>query len=133
MRAAWGSGARAQGIRFLASGALNTIVTYALYCVLVAFLHPQVAYAIVFALGIVVAYVLNSRYVFGKRVRLATAAVYPLVYAAQYALSALLVGVLMRAGLGPRIALGIALALVMPLSFVLNRLVLARSGPKVGR
>ena len=74
---------------------------------LVAFLHPQVAYAIVFALGIVVAYVLNSRFVFGKRVRLATAAVYPLVYAAQYALSALLIGVLMRAGLGPRIALAL--------------------------
>ena len=40
--------ARAQGLRFLASGAANTAITYALYCGLVFFVHPQLAYAIVF-------------------------------------------------------------------------------------
>lgn len=118
--------ARAQGLRFLASGAANTAITYALYCVLVFFLHPQVAYAIVFALGIAMAYVVNSRYVFGAPLRMSTAAFYPLVYAVQYALSALLIALLTHAELGPRVALAITIALVTPVSFVLNRFALAR-------
>ena len=62
--------------------------------------------------------------------RIATATVYPLVYAAQYALNALLIDVLTKRGVGPRIALAIALAVVTPVSFVLNRWVLARSASK---
>jgi putative flippase GtrA len=118
--------AGAQGLRFLASGAANTVITYALYCVLVFFLHPQVAYAIVFALGIAIAYVVNSRYVFRAPLRMFTAAFYPLVYAVQYALSALLIALLTQAEMGPRVALAIAIALVTPVSFVLNRFALAR-------
>ncbi len=118
---------RAQGARFLAFGALNTLATYALYCVLVAFIAPQPAYAIVFALGIGLAYVLNSRYVFAAPIRAGTAALYPLVYAAQYGANALLIDVFIGAGLGPRAALAVALVIVTPLSFVLNRRVLTRN------
>jgi putative flippase GtrA len=121
--------AGAQGLRFLVSGAANTAVTYALYCVLVFFLHPQVAYAIVFVLGIALAYFINARYVFRAPLRVSTAAVYPLVHAVQYALSALLIGMFTDAGLGPRVALAITIALVTPLSFLLNRLALARRRP----
>ena len=121
--------AGAQGLRFLASGAANTAITYALYCGLVFFVHPQLAYAIVFVLGIGIAYLINSTYVFRAPLRMATAAFYPLVYAVQYALGALLIGVFTHAGLGPRVALAIAIALVTPVSFVLNRIVLARKRP----
>jgi putative flippase GtrA len=117
----------AQGARFLAFGALNTLATYALYCVLVALIAPQAAYAIVFALGIGLAYVLNSRYVFATPIRAGTAALYPLVYAAQYGANALLIDVFIGAGLGPRAALAVALVIVTPLSFVLNHLVLTRN------
>jgi putative flippase GtrA len=119
---------RTQGARFLAFGALNTLATYALYCVLVAFIAPQPAYAIVFALGIALAYVLNSRYVFAAPIRARTAALYPLVYIAQYAANALLIDAFIGTGLGPRAALAAALVIVTPLSFALNRLVLTRSG-----
>lgn len=122
----------AQGLRFLAAGAANTAITYALYCVLVFFVHPQIAYAIVFALGIALAYLINSRYVFRAPLRMSTAAFYPLVYAVQYALSALLIGVLTQRGLGPRVALAITIALVTPVSFVLNRIALARKRPARG-
>ncbi len=123
----------AQGVRFLAFGALNTLATYALYCVLVAFIAPQIAYAMVFALGIGLAYVFNSRFVFGSRMRASTATLYPLVYVAQYVANAILIEVLGRLGLGPRVALAVALALVTPLSFLLNYLVLARHSPMDGR
>jgi len=126
MRPPTGSGIGPQGVRFLASGALNTLVTYALYCVLVAFLAPQAAYALVFVLGIGLAYVLNARFVFGARMRAASATLYPLVYIVQYGASALLIALFTGAGLGPRLALAIALVVVTPLSFVGNRLLLTR-------
>jgi putative flippase GtrA len=122
-----------QAARFLASGTFNTLATYALYCALVAFMHPQIAYAIVFALGIVVAYLLNARFVFRSPLRVSSARVYPLVYLGQYALNALLIGVLTGIGAGPRIALALALALVTPLSFALNRIVLTGGASKGGR
>ncbi len=125
--------AGAQGVRFLAFGALNTLATYALYCILVAFIAPQIAYAIVFVLGIGIAYIFNSRFVFGTRMRLSTATFYPLIYIAQYAANAILIEILARAGLGPRVALAIALAFVTPLSFLLNRLVLSRRAPTIER
>jgi putative flippase GtrA len=128
-----GNRTRAQGLRFLTAGALNTLFTYALYCLLVVFVHPQIAYAVVFAIGIGVAYLLNSCFVFATRMRIGTATVYPLVYAAQYAANALLIDALTRSGLGPRSALAIALVLVTPLSFVLNRMVLTRTTSKGGR
>ena len=47
-----GQDLRAEGVRFVLFGLFNTAVTYLAYCLLVFVLHPQVAYAIVFALGI---------------------------------------------------------------------------------
>jgi putative flippase GtrA len=118
--------ARAEGVRFIAFGALNTLATYALFCVLVAFIAPQVAYAIVYVLGIGLAYLLNSRFVFATPLRARSAALYPLVYVAQYVANALLIGAFTGAGLGPRTALALALVIVTPLSFMLNRRVLTR-------
>ena len=117
---------RAQGARFVAFGALNTIATYAIYCGLVALISPQMAYAIVFALGIGLAFVLNSKFVFRTRVRLGLVALYPIVYIVQYGANALLIDWLTGADLGPRAALAVALIIVTPLSFVLNRLILTR-------
>ncbi len=122
-----------RGARFLAFGVLNTLATYALYCILVAFIAPQIAYAIVFALGIGLAYIFNSRFVFGSRMRASTATLYPLVYVAQYGSNAILIEVLANLGLGPRAALAVALVFVTPLSFLLNYLVLGRRSPTAER
>ena len=84
------------------------------------------AYAIVFALGLGLAFVLNSKFVFRTRVRLGLAALYPIVYIVQYGANALLIDWFTGAGLGPRAALAVALIIVTPLSFVLNRLILSQ-------
>lgn len=120
------AGIGAQGARFLAVGALNTAATYGIYCVLVAFIAPQAAYAMVFALGVGAAYVLNSRFVFGATMHVRSATLYPLVYVLQYAANALLIDAFIGTGLGARAALALALVVVTPLSFLLNRLVLSR-------
>ena len=123
--------ARGQALRFIAFGALNTLVTYALYCAIVTFISPQVAYAIVFVLGIALAFILNSRFVFGARLRVGSAAIDPLVYVVQYGANALLIDAFIALGFGPRTALALALVIVTPLSFALNRAVLTRRSSRV--
>ena len=125
-----GSALPSQGMRFLLFGAFNTALTYLLYCGLVFVMHPQVAYAVVFALGIGLAWVGNSKFVFRQPMTRKNAAVYPLMYLAQYLLTAALIHAstawLM---LGPRVALALSLAITTPLSFVWNRALLVRKTP----
>jgi len=117
----------ARGARFLAFGVFNTLVTYAIYCVLVIWLHPQAAYALVFALGIAIAYVGNAAWVFRARLRWAMVLPYAGVYAGTYLANAALVHLLMtHAGAGPRMALALSLAVVTPFSFLLNHAILGR-------
>jgi putative flippase GtrA len=118
---------RAEGIRFILFGVFNTVVTYLAYCLLVFALHPQVAYAIVFAAGIALAYVGNSRFVFRKALDWKIAGAYPLVYLAQYALTAGLIHLLAHwLEVGPRMALALALVVTTPVSFILNRILLGK-------
>ena len=123
------SGRRAEGGRFLVVGIANTLLTYAIYCGLVGLVPAQIAYAIVYALGIALAYAGNVWWVFRARPRVATATVYPFVYLGQYALTAGLLEALTRyCALGERLALAIAIAIVTPFSFLLNRRVLRGEG-----
>jgi putative flippase GtrA len=111
-----------QGLRFLLFGLFNTALTYAVYCALVWLMPAQWAYALVFAGGIALAYWGNSRWVFRSAPSGARAALYPLVYLAQYVVNAALLHVAMRVfGLGPRLGLAAALVVGTPISFVLNR------------
>ena len=41
-----------QGLGFLLVGGLNTAITYGLYCLLVIWWHPQLAWLAVFLIGI---------------------------------------------------------------------------------
>jgi putative flippase GtrA len=103
------------------------LLTYLIYCGLVFVAPPQVAYAIVYALGVVLAYAGHVRWVFRARPRVATAAIYPLLYLLQYSLTAGLLELLLRHWrLGERLALAVAIVIVTPLSFLLSRRVLQR-------
>ena len=122
---------RTEGGRFLAFGIANTLLTYAIYCGLVSLVPAQIAYAIVYALGIALAYAGNVGWVFRVHPRLATAAIYPVLYLLQYFLTAGLLEVLTRYGsLGERLALAIAIVMVTPLSFFLSRRMLRGKSSK---
>lgn len=123
-----GQRTRDQGIRYLVFGAFNTIATYGAYCLLVFVLHPQIAYAVAFIAGIALAYIGNSRFVFRRALIWKTARRYPFVYLAQYVLNAGLIYLLDTwLGLGPRLALAIALVITTPASFLFNRMALGRA------
>jgi len=113
--------------RFVGAGAVNTGVGYGTYLLLLHWLGYEIAYAAAYAVGIGVAYLLNSLYVFRRPLALRTALSYPLVYLAQYAFGAVLLYAMVRGlDLDRRWAALIALVLSVPVSFGLNRFALAR-------
>jgi putative flippase GtrA len=116
--------------RFVVAGSINTGVGYGVYLLLLPLIGYQPAYAAAYLAGIVVAYLLNSMFVFRSRITVRTALRYPLVYLVQYLFGAvLLFGLVAGFGFGQRWAALIALALSVPVSYVLNRLALARRTP----
>ena len=113
--------------RFIVVGSVNTGVGYGLYLLLLVWINYQAAYAAVYVVGIIIAYVLNSCYVFRRPMGLGTALGYPLVYVAQYLFgAAVLYALVTWFGCDRRWAALVALAASVPVSFTLNRLALAR-------
>jgi len=116
-----------QFTRFLATGLVNTAIGYGAYLGLLHWTSYEIAYAAAYVIGIVVAYVLNSLFVFRSPIGLRTALRYPFVYLAQYLFGAgLLYAMVGWLGFDRRWAALVALALSVPLSFLLNRIALSQ-------
>lgn len=121
---------RGEALRFFAAGAANTIATYAVYLALLVPLGYGLAYSIAFASGIALSYLLGTRFVFRVPGSLRRAMAFPLVYLAQYLAG---LGVLHMAvsviGIPQRLALLASIAVTVPLTFMLSRLVLKAGAP----
>jgi putative flippase GtrA len=114
-----------QGIYFVLSGGLNTLATYLLYLLLLNFLHYQIAYATSFIAGILLSYVLSTRFVFRTTHSWVKFSLFPLVYLISYAAGAAVLALSVnRLGIDQRIAPLVSACVTLPLSFVLSRLVL---------
>lgn len=118
--------------RFIIAGVINTGASYALYWLLLPTMHYQAAYALSFAAGIALSYSLNRRFVFrtshsGRKLLL-----FPLTYLASYALGSAVLGAAVWIGVDPRLGPVLSACASIPLTFLLNRRVLAdpaRSSP----
>lgn len=111
--------------RFVAVGAINTAITYLLYLLLQRVCFYQIAYAIAYLLGIVSSYLLNSLVVFKKPLSWSRGIIYPLIYFAQYLISAaLLAGVVEFLKISEKIGPLFVITLMVPVTFSLNRLVI---------
>ena len=71
-------------VRFVLAGALNTAATWGLFEVLRHALPHLLAYSLTYVIGIGIAYVLNTRFVFRTGASLRSALRFPLVYVGQY-------------------------------------------------
>lgn len=116
-------------LRFLASGAVNTLVTWAVYAALLLVLPYRLSYTIAYALGIAIAYLLYRYYVFnrsgGRLGPLWVAAIYLLQYLLGLALVSFWVQVLAApVVLAPLFAVAVSL----PLTYLLNRWVFRTRG-----
>jgi putative flippase GtrA len=113
--------------RFLIVGLINTGVGYGVYLALLQWAGYELAYAAAYVVGIVSAYLLNSLFVFRSPMRLGTALRYPFVYLAQYLFGSLLLYAMVGwFAVDRRWAALFALILSVPISFLLNRIALAR-------
>jgi putative flippase GtrA len=118
---------RGQALRFLLTGATNTVATYLLYLLLQLVLPYQGAYAISFVAGIAFSYWLNIRFVFRSGHTTARALAFPFVYLVQYLAGALLLAFLVeRIGMAQEVAPIVVVVATLPLTFLLSRYVLAR-------
>lgn len=112
-------------LRFLAGGGANTLATLVLYWLLLLVMPAQAAYAISFAAGLAIGYVLNTGFVFRTRRRWRHVIGYPLVYLCAYAAGALVLGLAVhRWHVDPRVAPLLSLVVSVPLTFLLLRLLL---------
>lgn len=119
-----------EGLRFLLVGGFNTVVTYLIYCVLVIWWHPQLAWLAVFVLGLGMGFVLHTRLAFRATLAPRKALGYILAQLCSYAFCSGAIHVGMHwVGLGPRVAAALAITLNVPLAFLLARLALSDRAP----
>ncbi len=113
--------------RFLIVGAANTLSTYLLYLLLLAFFPYLIAYSLAYCVGVVVSYFLNSYFVFRRPFSLATFLAFPVVYVVQYGLGALILWLLVeRAGVAPQYAMAAVIGATIPVTFLMSRFVLRK-------
>ncbi|APP79388.1 GtrA family protein [Xanthomonas hortorum] len=117
-------------LRFLLGGALNTGITLVLYWMLLRFMHYQWAYLASFCTGILLSYLINTRYVFRAAHSWLKFAAFPLIYLVTYALGALALK-LSVGHLGVPAAIGplISIVITLPVSFILSKLLLQAPKP----
>jgi putative flippase GtrA len=113
-------------LRYLIAGAGNTVFTYALLVLAMQWIAYLAAYTIAYAVGIVIGYALQSRFVFRVPIAWRTAFRFPLVYVAQYASGAFVLWLLVDvARIRPHLAALVVVVATVPLGFLLSRRVLA--------
>jgi putative flippase GtrA len=112
---------------FVGIGAVNTILSIALFEVLILFLPYWIAYWIPFPLGIAFLLYANATFVFGRGVKTASAVLFVLVYLANYAIGYTLIIVMVEGiGVPPAYAPFAVLAIMTPINFIGSRLALER-------
>ena len=122
-------GTAATFVRFVLVGGANTLATLAAYWLLLSWFPPQAAYAISFALGVVLGYLLHTRYAFRSRRGWRSFAAWPLVCLAGWAVGAAVLALAIGPlGLDPRLAPLLSVAASVPVTFLLGRGVLRPTG-----
>lgn len=113
--------------RFLASGAFNTLFTYALYLMLLNIINYKASYTITYIFGIFLSYILNRYFVFKSTTGSRSILLYPLVYVAQYLTS---MGILWLwvdyLHLNEKAAPLIAILITIPITYLLSKAIFTK-------
>jgi putative flippase GtrA len=118
---------KGESLRFLIAGGANTVLTYLIYIVLLYVVSYPMAFTITFIIGVIIAFIFNSFYVFRAPLAWSKFLQYPIIYALQYVVGlALLALVIEYIGFDKRIAPIFNVILLTPVTFVLNKCFLSR-------
>lgn len=115
-------------IHFLLAGAVNAIVTYLLYLLLLCILSYPIAYTATYIPGIFLSYYLNARFVFKKDLSLSTALQYPIVYIFQYVSGMVLLYVFVELAHVTKVFAPVLIVFVtVPITYLLSRYIILRA------
>ncbi len=110
-----------QIIRFLLAGVINTALTYVMYLLLLPLIGYLMAYSMAYLTGIVISYLLNTKFVFRVRHSVRGAALYPLIYVGQYFLGLVSLDIAIRyLGISKPFALLASLVVTVPTTYLLT-------------
>lgn len=120
-------------LKFIASGAFNTAFTYIVYLVLLEWLPYRWSYSLSYATGILLAYLLFRYFVFGNSAGRYGPLWVALIYLGQYLLGLGLVSLWVETFKAPQAwAPAFSIAILVPLSYVLNRWVFRPGRQRAG-
>jgi putative flippase GtrA len=109
-------------VKFIASGAFNSLITYAVYLALVPLLSYRWSYTVAYAMGILLAYLLYRYFVFGNSGGRYGPFWVVLIYLGQYLLGLALVSLWVELLRAPVLwAPAFSIAILTPVSYALNR------------
>ena len=108
--------------RFIIAGGLNTIAGYFFYLTLLIFFNYYIAYTISFLASIMIAFIINSYYVFKTRMIWNQIVRYPFLYLLNYFLGLISIFILIFwFGVSEKIAPLVNAVLLIPFSFIANK------------
>jgi putative flippase GtrA len=118
---------KGEALRFLIAGGVNTVLTYLIYLLLLNVMSYPMAFTTSFTMGILIAFILYSAFVFRAPLAWSKLLQYPILYAVQYfAGLALLVILVEYMGQDKRIAPVINIIVLTPVTFILNKWFLSK-------
>jgi putative flippase GtrA len=110
--------------RYLFFGGLKKVLTYIIYLAGLRLMNYRPAYTVSFILGILLSYLFNAQFVFKKKLRVAKALQFFVVYLAQYFVGLGLLFILVEiARVSKVLAPILLLFLIVPTNYGLNRCV----------
>lgn len=110
---------------FAITGILSTLIMFGLYILLYQFINYQYAYLIAYTISVIALYFMNM-YVFKGIMSLRTFLEFPLIYLLQYVLGAASLGFIVWLGFSVTYAPLIVVIVLMPVTFLLNRIVFSK-------
>jgi putative flippase GtrA len=112
---------------FVFFGLINTALTYLIYLLLLMVTDFRISYTISFISGIVFAFYVQSKFVFQTPMTGKKAALFPIIYLAQYLIGLAVITVCVNSFHIPAsFALAVSILITVPLTFFLSRFVLSR-------
>lgn len=99
-----------------------TVATYGLYLLLLKWMRYELAYAISYGVGIVLAYATSTVVVFGQRMNRKSALLFPMVYIVQFVLGWLILRACVELlDMHAELALLISVVMLLPLSYLMSK------------
>lgn len=115
-----------QVLGFAITGTLSTLLMLGIYVGLNKIMNYQYAYLVSYCISVLALYFMNARCVFNQPISWTSFLKFPLIYLLQYLVGAVFLGLIVRLGFSVTFAPVLVVILLLPVTFVLNRIVLMK-------